>query len=247
MACQPDTRVRLYSVCIVDGVRYHTIDREHNRKTQNSGILTEGDHDGEPFDFYGQLRSVIELQYNSSGGVDRSVVLFSCDWFDIGGKKKTGLRDDGHFTSVNTGRFWYKSHPFILTSQATKVFYVPDTRFGGKWRVVQKFMHRHLWRVTEIDGENGPGGGGLTYQDEKNGSEILVQAREATVQTRLRRDQNDRVRVDAAVVQGIKKQRRVIVDEEEDGADDTMLQYCSDDGEDRTGHGGPRCGIDNDE
>ena len=33
LACQPDTRVRLYSACIVDGVRYHTIDREHNRKT----------------------------------------------------------------------------------------------------------------------------------------------------------------------------------------------------------------------
>ena len=189
LACQPDKRVRLYSACIVDGVRYHTIDREKNRKTQNSGIVTEGDHDGEAMDFYGQLRSVIELQYNSSGGVDRSVVLFSCDWFDLGGKKKTGLRDDGHFTSVNTGRCWYKSHPFILTSQATKVFYVPDTRFRGNWRVVQKFMHRHLWRVTETNGENAPGGGGLTYQDEINGTEIPVQAREATVQTRVRRDE----------------------------------------------------------
>ena len=99
LACQPDARVRLYSACIVDGVRYHSIDREKHRKTQNSGIVTEGNHDGKDIDFYGQLRIVIELQYNSSGGIHRSVVLFRCDWFDLGGKKKTGLRDDGHFES----------------------------------------------------------------------------------------------------------------------------------------------------
>ena len=32
LACQPDTRVRLYSACIVHGVRYHTIDREKKKK-----------------------------------------------------------------------------------------------------------------------------------------------------------------------------------------------------------------------
>ena len=76
LACQPDKRVRLYSGCIADGVRYHTIGREKDRKAQNSGIITEGGHDGEEIDFYGQLRSVIELQYNSSGGIHHSVVLF---------------------------------------------------------------------------------------------------------------------------------------------------------------------------
>jgi hypothetical protein len=88
---------------------------------------------------YGQLKSIIKLQYNSSGGVDRSVVLFRCDWFDLGGKKKTEVWDDGHFESINTGRCWFKNDPFILTTQATKVFYVPDTAFGGNWCVVQKF------------------------------------------------------------------------------------------------------------
>jgi hypothetical protein len=79
--------VRLYSACDADGVRYHTVDREKNKKIQNSGILSEGEHDGQLTNFYGQLKSIIKLQYNSSGGVDRSVVLFRCDWFDLGGKK----------------------------------------------------------------------------------------------------------------------------------------------------------------
>ena len=84
LACLPDKRVRVYSACIADGVRYHTVDREEKRKTQNSGIITEGSHDGEIIDFYGQLRSIVELLYNSSGGIHRSVVLFCCKWFELG-------------------------------------------------------------------------------------------------------------------------------------------------------------------
>ena len=80
--------------------------------------------------------------------------------------KKSGIRDDGHFKSINTGRCWYKSDPFILTTQATKVFYVPDTDLRGNWQVVQKFQHRHLWSVKETEMEKGlNGGGGLTYQE----------------------------------------------------------------------------------
>jgi hypothetical protein len=250
LACLPDKRVRLYSACDADGVRYHTVDREKNRKTQNSGILSEGEHDGQPTNFYGQLKSIIKLQYNSSGGVDRSVVLFRCDWFDLGGKKKTGVRDDGHFESINTGRYWYKNDPFILTTQATKVFYVPDTAFGGNWRVVQKFQHRHLWSVTETDAENRPGGSGLTYQDEDS-TEVPVQAKEVDVQTRLRRDRK-RVLLDAAVVEQIKKRRVEVAghdneDDEQNMADPTMTQYCSDNEENGTARPVPRFNIEDDE
>nr|XP_040254317.1 uncharacterized protein LOC120972841 [Aegilops tauschii subsp. strangulata] len=53
LACLPDKRVRVYSACIADGVRYHTVNREEKRKTQNSGIVIEGSHDREIIDFYG--------------------------------------------------------------------------------------------------------------------------------------------------------------------------------------------------
>ena len=54
LACLPDKRVRVYLECIADGVRYHTIYRKEKRKTQNSGIVTEGSHDREIIDYYGQ-------------------------------------------------------------------------------------------------------------------------------------------------------------------------------------------------
>ena len=58
--------------------------------TQNSGVMTEGSHDGNDIDFYGVLKEVIELQYNSNLQVRRTVVLFRCDWFKQEGKT-TGL------------------------------------------------------------------------------------------------------------------------------------------------------------
>jgi hypothetical protein len=251
LACEPDKRVRVYSACIVDGVRYHTVDREKNRKTQNSGIVSEGDHDGEEMDYYGQLKSIIKLQYNSSSGVHRSVVLFKCDWFDVGSRKKMGIRDDGYFKSINTAKLWYKNDPFILTTQATKVFYLPDTNLRGDWRVVQRFQHRHLWSVAE-DIEKAPDDGGLSYQDEDDSTAVPVRPSEGNVPTRLRRGQA-RVLVDAAVVEGIKKRRKEVVhgEEKEDGeeneTDHTMFQYCSDDEENRTVHQVPHFDIDDDE
>ncbi|KAK1631988.1 hypothetical protein QYE76_006303 [Lolium multiflorum] len=215
----------------VKSVRYHTVDREKNRKTQNSGIVSEGDHDGNNIDFFGQLKSIIRLQYNSSGGVHRSVVLFRCDWFDLGGRKP-GLDDDGHFKSVNTEKFWYKTDPFLLTSQATKVFYVPDTKLKGKWQVVQKFHHRHLWSVKE--NEQGPGVAVLSYQDEDS-SQVPVQEKEGTARSRTRSDQ-ERVLLEKVIVDKLKKHSKEVVPEEIEEVDQTMYQYCSDDDDDDGGN-----------
>ncbi|CAN6222944.1 unnamed protein product [Urochloa humidicola] len=149
LSCEPDLRIRIYSGCLVDGVRYHTLDREKNRRTQNSGVMAEGSHDEDYIDFYGQLKEIIELQYNSDLSVSRTVVLFRCDWFDTN-SKKSRMKDDGFFKSINHGRCWYKSDPFILAAQATKVFYLKDTKHANdtkiseSWRIVQKFSHRHL-------------------------------------------------------------------------------------------------------
>jgi hypothetical protein len=162
-----------------------------------------------------------------------------------------GIRDDGYFKSINTAKLWYKNDPFILTTQATKVFYLPDTNLRGDWRVVQRFQHRHLWSVAE-DIEKAPGDGGLSYQDEDDSTAVPVRPSEGNVPTRLQRGQA-RVLVDAAVVEGIKKRRKEVVhgEEKEDGeeneTDHTMFQYCSDDEENRTVHQVPHFDIDDDE
>ena len=70
------------SAYLVGGVRYHTHGREENRKTQNNGIMVASFHNSEPFDFYGCLKEIIKLWYNLSGhGINKTVVLFHCDWY----------------------------------------------------------------------------------------------------------------------------------------------------------------------
>jgi hypothetical protein len=107
-------------------------------------------------DFFGTLKEIIQLDYN-----ERSVVLFKCDWFKLGGKR-TKLKDDGFFRSINVGSLWYKNDCYILATQARKVFYLPDTRFGKNWQVVQTFEQRHLYNVSQTEAVqyNGP-----AYQD----------------------------------------------------------------------------------
>ena len=87
------------------------------------------------------------LEYNLDG---RSVVLFKCDWYKLDGKK-TELKDDGFFKSINVGSLWYKNDCYILSTQARKVFYLPDTRWGQNWQVVQTFNHRHLYNVSQTE------------------------------------------------------------------------------------------------
>ena len=83
LACSPDHRVSKYSSCIVAGVRYSTVERDANKKTQNSGIMLPGvknDKNTDKSDYYGVLKEIICLQYNN----DRSVVLFKGDWYKLG-------------------------------------------------------------------------------------------------------------------------------------------------------------------
>jgi hypothetical protein len=39
LACGPDFRVKKYTSCIVNGVRFNTVDRDSNKKTQNNGVM----------------------------------------------------------------------------------------------------------------------------------------------------------------------------------------------------------------
>jgi hypothetical protein len=131
----------------MNGVRFNTIDREKNKMTQNSGVMTQSTHNGHVTDFFGTLKEIIELQYS---GEDRSVVLFKCDWFKLEGKR-TELKDDGFFKSINVRSLWYKNDCYILATHARKVFYLPDTRFGKDWQVVQTFDHRNLYKVSQSE------------------------------------------------------------------------------------------------
>jgi hypothetical protein len=51
MVCGPDFRVKKYSLCIVNGMRFNIIDRDKNKKTQNSGEMSQSAHNGQVTDF----------------------------------------------------------------------------------------------------------------------------------------------------------------------------------------------------
>jgi hypothetical protein len=74
LARGPDLRVRKYSSCIVKDVRFNTVDRDKNKKTQNSGVMLQSIYNAQVTDFLGTLKEIIQLDYNK-----RSVVLFKCD------------------------------------------------------------------------------------------------------------------------------------------------------------------------
>jgi hypothetical protein len=77
LSTEPDWQAKTCTTCIIGSVRYHTKAREANRKTQDSGIMTTGSHkDIEKIEFYGSLRDIIELRYNSGLKRDPTVVLF---------------------------------------------------------------------------------------------------------------------------------------------------------------------------
>ena len=228
MSCEPNLRVQIFSACLVNGMRFHTVDREKNRRTQNSGILAEGTHDGEDIDFYGCLKEIIELRYNSDCNDDQTVVLFRCDWFDTHGKKFR-LKDDGVFRSINHGSFWYKNDPFILAAMAKKVFYLEDTKYHEKWRVVQKFSHRHLWNVAENGKDDIPNVVALSYQDEGCEGGVQVALNEGTMENDEQPVNEDFHTVDATIVDDLRRQREEEIEQNEssDEDDETRWQYVS--------------------
>ena len=85
--------------------------------------MTAVTHEGQSVEFYGVLREVIQLMYNSSVQSHTTLVVLHCDWYNLDGTMKSiGIDDDGHYRYINIQSFWYKDDPFILVTQAMKIF-----------------------------------------------------------------------------------------------------------------------------
>nr|CAH67329.1 OSIGBa0102I15.9 [Oryza sativa] len=221
LACGPDLRVRKYSSCIVNGVRFNTVNRDKNKKTLNSGVMSQATHNGQLIDFFGNIKEIIQLDYNLE---ERSVVLFECDWFKLDGKR-TALKDDGFFKSINVGSLWYKNDCFILATHATKVFYLPDTKLGENWQVVQTFDHRHLYNVSQMEVS------AAAYQEDECYDEEDPRRPVSSIiyDTPLNRDDERGPVFEAAEIARLMKESskevNVIGDEDEDEEDDTLMEY----------------------
>lgn len=226
LACGPDHRVTRYSGCIVNGVRFHTKDREATLRTQNSGVVVNGEHQSKEMDFYGVLTDVLELNYLFGN----QVFLFKCDWWDVG-NRRTGINIDENFTSVNVSKKWYNDDSFVLATQATQVFYLEDTKLRGTWQVVQKVTHRNVYDVLEKNEETIPENDDEAYQQEEHLRREEIQSEDVSL-VQLNREDVEPDEVDENVV----NQNLMVVgndfidDDSEVEEDDTLLDYYSEEG-----------------
>lgn len=155
----PNEVARRFSGYIINGFRFHTKNRERNKKGQNSGVVISAKtssfasaRDKNPIvgdvTYYGALKDIIEVDYYGHF----KVVLFKCDWVDVTSRGK-GIKDDYGFTLVNFNRLLstgqnMSDEPFIFASQAEQVFYVEDPVDKG-WHVVIKTKPRDLYEMSD--------------------------------------------------------------------------------------------------
>jgi hypothetical protein len=197
LASGPDHQVAMYKGCIVNGVRFHIKDYERTLRTQNSGIVVQGEHNMKNIEFYGELKNILVLRYGRN-----RVYLFECNWWDVG--HRTGIQIDEHFTSVNTSRTWYASDPFVLACQASQVFYLKDPKFGRSWQVVQKVTNINIYDVpTVLERKIEKDGEGIGDEEEDNEcveGNVPVQHGNNVDSTPLRRDDVEPIVIDKVYV-----------------------------------------------
>ncbi|XP_071712837.1 uncharacterized protein [Rutidosis leptorrhynchoides] len=151
-ASGPDEKVKKYNGYVINGYRFHNKHLEKNRRTQNSGVMLAAitnslvsARDNNPIvgdvTYYGVINYIVKLQY----AVERSVVLFHCDWIPSGSSIKV---DENGYTTVNFDHLRTPKEPFILASQAQQVFYVADCVHKGL-KVMIKATPRDFFDMDE--------------------------------------------------------------------------------------------------
>ncbi|KMT06096.1 hypothetical protein BVRB_7g164130 [Beta vulgaris subsp. vulgaris] len=143
LVCGPLRSVRHYSGYIVNGSRFHTIDRQENRKTQIGGLMVQGDDESQK-KYYGVLKDVYELQYPG----ENHVIVFKCDWYDVQHQGRGYKIDEYGITSLSKELSLATYEPFVLESQAEQVFYVPEPR-DKSWVAVIKTEPQDLYNILE--------------------------------------------------------------------------------------------------
>lgn len=99
LANGPELRAKYYPIYNVHGFRFHTLSRDEEKKTQNSGIMVKRENqlDGNVA-WYGTIIDIVELWYTKGN----RIVLFNCNWFDTATKGSSYKVDRYRILSVNT-------------------------------------------------------------------------------------------------------------------------------------------------
>ena len=92
--------------------------------------------------YYAIIKQILELDYH-----DFKQEVFNCDWVRIGDAHRCKVDLETNLIYVNLGRIQRNvkedDEPFILTAQATQVFYCKDhNRPIDEWHVVLEVLKR---------------------------------------------------------------------------------------------------------
>jgi hypothetical protein len=122
----PERKVKCYNEYFLNGYVFHTEEYGQGRKTYNNGVCVKRSTFSE---YYGKLKEVIELQYNSK---HNRVSLFKCYWYDTIDRgimvwsKLTQKLDSATSTmslfSPNNANKFITNTPFPLEIPNKKVF-----------------------------------------------------------------------------------------------------------------------------
>lgn len=153
LAGKPSFSVLTYEGYVVDGVRYHTKQRDNARVVQNSGVSlvartvqVSSAKDINPIEtdltFYGVIEEIWELDYH-----EFKAPLFLCTW----AASDRGIKsDDLGFTLVNFNRPGHKKDKYVSVDQVNQVFYVEDPA-DPIWSIVLSSTNRDYHDAYDED------------------------------------------------------------------------------------------------
>jgi hypothetical protein len=130
---------------VSNGTLFRTRDNDLGKTTQNSGVSVLAEHGPT---YYGLLTRMFELQYYDGS----RYVMFKCDWTNI--TPNRGYKKDEYgFVLVNFSHLIHTGEritddPFILSSQASQVYYIADER-NPNWVVVVTTKPRDVYDIGE--------------------------------------------------------------------------------------------------
>ena len=155
LAWGPSKKVISWPIYCINGYKFETLKRGHNKLTMNSGVCVQAFNGDEQSDYFGLIEEILEFEF--PGLPCKKIVLFKCLWFDpsVDG---TRVHPQYGFQEINWKRRYKKNDPFVFAQQCIQVYYTdyPGVcRSRADWRFVCKTRPRSRveQRWTE-DSEN---------------------------------------------------------------------------------------------
>lgn len=113
----PFKRVQTWSQIFVNGFNFHTHKYGKHKSTMNYGVCVSSADGG---DYFGIVDDIIQLEYTGHQKKYKTM-LFKCSWMDCG--RGMNVHEQYKIVEVNHTKKYPKYDPFVLSYQATQVYY----------------------------------------------------------------------------------------------------------------------------